>query len=341
MAMPRQRKLAGFFVVYLYMDYSYQVKLPTNTFSVGLQDKTVWLGSCFAENMGNYLAQCQLPVLVNPLGIAFNPLDVAWHITQALCLNDQLLQNTIFEQKGIYLSWRHHGSKYGVNNEALLTLLKNSYENLRQQLLDAKLLVLTWGTAWAYKHIDLNMQVANCHKSPAGNFEKTLIEPDEIIKIYQEVIVRLKEVNPKIKVLITVSPVKYLAWGAFENQLGKSSLFLALNHLLKQPSDIHYFPAYEIMNDELRDYRFYDTDLAHPNSLAIHHIRLQLMDWLLNQECKNYLSEYEKVSQMAKHRLLHPESEESIDFNKNLNKKILELTTKYPFVVAERIYKTQ
>jgi hypothetical protein len=329
--------LIGFYVG-LPMQLIFQLPALSNYKpSLNYNDKSVWLGSCFAENIGKKLNDYQLPTLLNPQGIVFNPLLIFEQINQALS-GSKLLDKYLFEKDNIWFSYLHHGSIYGSSKENLIELISQNNEALKDALQQAKWLVISAGTAWLYQLKDFNLQVANCHKQPSSFFAKNLVQPEEIINAANTTLALLKPLNPQLQILISVSPVKYLKWGAHENNLGKSSLLLAFAQLIQSHNNLHYFPSFEIMQDELRDYRFYESDFAHPNPLAITYIWEKFKASMFDIETLNYFDEYDKIQNQIRHKTLHPDSNAQQKFRENLLKTILQFKEKYPLVVFDNIY---
>lgn len=292
----------------------------------------VALGSCFAANIGSRLQQYQIKTCVNPCGIVFNPINLAQHIQLSFSENPNF-ESLLFQHQEVWLSWLHHGSFSSLSKENLIQQLTVAHQELKEALLGAEVLLLTFGNAWIYEHIPTKIQVANCHKVPANNFQKHLVQPTTIANTICESLTLVKQHNPKLKVITSISPVKYLRWGAHQNNLGKSSLFLALNQIQNQLPGIDYFPAFEILNDELRDYRFYEQDFAHPNTLAIDYIWEIFKRYAFDEATLQYLKELQHLQAQQAHRLLHPESVASLKFKEQLKQQEASFKLKYPHCV--------
>lgn len=298
-----------------------------STSKIDHSQKIFLIGSCFAENIGQRLLEHKFNCHINPYGILFNPISIAD------CLDSILSGSTInthnIENNGIYQSFLCHGSIYANSAEALqermVTINKEALAFLKQ----ADHLILTLGSAHGYRHTALNRVVANCHKQPGAVFEKTLISVSECVNRLSESIAKIRSINPGIQISITVSPVKYLKDGLEANALSKACLLLSA-HELCHTAGAHYFPAFELVSDDLRDHRFYKEDLAHPNELAIHYVWEKFSQAYFNEQTKTLNKEISAIVHAQSHRLLFPESEASAKFKVDLEKRISELQRKHP-----------
>jgi len=294
------------------------------------QQKIMLIGSCFAENMGEYLHDHRFNTLLNPNGILFNPISIYKALIN--CIENKTMEDAlILKRNDLFFSFLHHSSLFSQNKNELSLQINAIQTKTNAFLKEADLLIITFGTAHVYKHKQLKNVVANCHKQPATDFEKKLLYVEEIVSEYKSLIQALKKFNPKIKIIFTVSPVKYLKDGVEENNLSKATLLLAINELKKE-TNVSYFPAYELVNDDLRDYRFYKEDLAHPNEQAIEYVWEKFADTYFTNETKQLNKEIASIVSSEKHTLLFPESEEAKLFTSNLEKKKRELKGRFPFL---------
>lgn len=251
-------------------------------FHLSHQDQIFLIGSCFSDNIGNLLSLHQFDIFSNPNGIVFNPLSIS------RCLNSILKREetdvkSILQRDKMFYSYLHHSGIHADSAKALEERIQKTNAQAFLFLKSASYLVITFGSAYYYYHKNLQTAVANCHKQPGSVFEKRLLSASDIVSAYNSMIKNLQKLNPGLKIIFTVSPVKYLKDGLIENNLSKSTLILATHELIKNNSNCFYFPAFELLNDDLRDYRFYKEDLAHPNDQAIKYI------WEKFSEC--YFSE--------------------------------------------------
>lgn len=312
------------------MKFQIETEIPNPDFKIDYQDKLFLIGSCFSDNIGNKLSQLKFNVTQSPSGIFFNPMSIANtlnHICSNLTFNEELL----IEQDGLWYSFLHHGSIYSSSKEELLSKIENTHALCHNVLKNTTKLFITFGSAHIYTHKNLKTVVSNCHKVPNTYFTKSLLTVSEIVENFKKCISAIKSINPDIKIIFTVSPVLYIKDGIHENQLSKATLLLAINELQKL-ENIGYFPSYEIVRDELRDYRFYKEDLAHPNDIAIKYVWEKFSDCYFSDETKEIAFEVEKIIQMENHKQLQPESDASKKFTGSLEKKKRELFDKFPFL---------
>jgi len=287
-------------------------------------------GSCFAENIGEKLQKSKFQTAINPFGILYNPESV--YASLERILEKKLFsENELFEHEGVWKSFNHHSRFAELTSEAFLENVNKKLEETSDFLQTTDFLMITFGTAWIYRLKESGEVVSNCHKLPGALFIREKLTPDVIVKTYTGLIRRLLQVRPTMKIIFTVSPIRHRKDGMHENQLSKAVLLLAveqLQHLF--PSNTLYFPAYEIVLDELRDYRFYAEDMIHPNETAIRYIWERFSDYFFSEGTKKQLSEIEKITAAVQHRPFNPQSKAFQDFiQKNL--KILgEIEKKYP-----------
>lgn len=245
-------------------------------FSLDFASGIVSLGSCFADEVGSRLRESDFHIELNPFGTLYNPASVA-EALQRLIDDREIDEGDLVQHEGLYHSWHHHGSFSHTTPEATLAACNERLHQAHRALCDADLLMVTFGSAWVFELAESGSQqpakiVANCHKLPATMFVRRRMTVEEIVALWQPLLMRLAACNPNIKVLFSVSPIRHKADGAHGNQLSKATLLLALDELLTLNSkllSLHYFPSYEIVLDELRDYRFYDSDMVHPSPLAV------------------------------------------------------------------------
>lgn len=292
--------------------------------------KLVSVGSCFAANMGNLLEKHFFSILNNPNGIIFNPISLAQGLSYAL--NPHLFdaEKYIAEHNHLFYSWLHHGSIYANTKEALLQKIQDKNKLISTYLLEADYLIITWGSAFVYELKEEGEIVANCHKFPGSYFHKRLLSCSEIVNFYQPFLSELLALNPKLKLIWSISPVKYLRDGLHENNLSKSTLFLALEDLLKKFPSSYYFPAFEILQDELRDYRFYAADMAHPSEQAILYIWEQFRKHVFSPQTQEIFKQTHSIASAMEHRILHPNTPEHERFKSKQLEQINALQKRYP-----------
>lgn len=242
-----------------------------SSFLIDHSKRILLTGSCFSENIGDKLNEYKFETLVNPDGILFNPSSIA-NSLQNIILNQKEFDPFIIQRDGRFYSFLHHSYFSEQKREDLLSRIKIQTEVSNQFLKNADYLIITLGTAYVYKHKSLNKTVANCHKQPQQVFDKKLLKVEQIVSNYCRLIEHLQLFNPELRIVFTVSPVKHLRDGVEENALSKSVLLLSVHELVAKFSNCSYFPSYELVTDDLRDYRFYKKDMAHPNDLAVEYV---------------------------------------------------------------------
>ena len=299
-------------------------------FAIAHGDGIVSMGSCFSEHIGRNFERFKFDIDINPFGQQYNPASITTAIHRLLA-NIPYTATELIEQDGLYHSLDHHGSfSKAAAHETLDGInerLKTASENLKQ----AKVLFLTLGTAHAFKWKETGKVVSNCHKIANNQFDFELLSPEQIIVQLKGAMEALLAVNPNIKIVLTVSPVRYFAFGHFENTVSKGHLFTAINSLRAVFPQLYYFPAYEIMLDDLRDYRFYADDMLHPNHLAVQYIWDALCTSLLSDETTHALRQIDEIYVATQHRPRQPDSQQHKKFVATTLSKIGELEQKYGF----------
>ncbi len=253
------------------MKFNLNYTPPKFDFEISHKQNLFLLGSCFSENIGALLSDHKFKTYANPNGILFNPASIHQCLTDILNLKD-LSDNYILTRNGLFFSYLHHTSINAISASELKEKINFQTKQAYNSLKDSDVLIITFGTAFFYHHLTSGQVVANCHKQPQQIFEKNILAVNEIVSAYNGLIKKIQNFNPNLKIVFTVSPVKHLKDGVIENTLSKSTLLVAIHELIKQHKNLYYFPAYELVNDDLRDYRFYKEDLAHPNEQAINYV---------------------------------------------------------------------
>ncbi len=279
--------------------------LPVQKKGISYADHILLLGSCFAENIGSKLAYYKLPFLGNPFGILYNPESLAQSL-ELLCQPKAFQQKDLFEQDGVWNSFHHHSRFSGTDPEAVLAGINEHIQVGADFLKKTDYLLLTFGTAWVYAYLNTGQIVSNCHKVPAREFRRFRLSVEDIQKRWSKLISKLQEINPKLQIIFTVSPVRHLKDGFHENQLSKSTLHLAIDSLQKEFTHAHYFPSYELLLDDLRDYRFYETDMLHPSAQAIDYIWEQFAATWIDPKSRKLFQSIEKIKKAAQHRPFQP-----------------------------------
>ncbi|MDR2223441.1 MAG: GSCFA domain-containing protein [Flavobacteriaceae bacterium] len=296
-------------------------------------DRILSLGSCFAVNMSEKFKAFQFQNTVNPFGILFHPLAIERLLHYAVEGYEFTAQD-VFEHNEVWSCLMAHSDLNELEEEDIVTKLNVKLFDLQVALKDASHLVLTFGTAWVYEHIETQEVVANCHKLPQHLFRKRLLSYTELLDSYHRIVKLVQTINPTIHIIFSISPVRHIKDGVVENQRSKSLLIAALHQLLEEVNNdnLSYFPAYEVLMDELRDYRFYTADLLHPNSIAIDYIWERFVETNISVEMYPIMKKVDEVQKGLAHRPFNPTATQHMVFLDTLIEKIDFLLEKYPFM---------
>ncbi len=317
------------------MNFRTQVELPDKGIKIRHSDRMILFGSCFAENIGKLLVGSKFRCNVNPFGILYNPLSIANALKQAL-LQKEYRETDLFHASGLWHSWMYHGDYSSMSVDECLLRMNGSLHRLIEELPEADWLVVTWGTAYGYFLRDTGEIVGNCHKQPDRLFSRRMLQVPEIVDTWKLLLAELKSVNPNLKVVFTVSPIRHLKDGMHGNQLSKSALLLAADELCSQCTDCHYFPTYEIVMDELRDYRFYADDMVHLSDLAVKYIWECFGQSCFLPETMEVIKEWEDIKKGVEHKPFNPESEAYQTFLSQIMLKIVRIKEKFPYLEVQK-----
>ena len=304
------------------------------TFRLTANDKILAMGSCFAQVVGQRLADNRLDIAVNPTGVLYNPesifltIDTALDIAQGNSDALQQLKSLTFEgQDRRWYNWIAASLIQGLSREECDRHMADAMELMAQRLNSLTVLMLTFGTDHYYS---LNGQypVTNCHKMPAAMFEEHIMSIDDIVSRFDNTCRRLMELRPKLKIIVSVSPYRYLKYGLHTSQLSKARLLLATDEIQKRYSAVSYFPAYEILNDELRDYRYYAADMVHPSETAEEYIWQTFCDHYIDERLNNFIHEWAPVLKLQSHRTKDTATQEAL--NATLSKRIEQVKQQFP-----------
>ena len=311
--------------------FSTQIDIPHSAVEITYNDRILTLGSCFAENIGTKLQEAFFLTFINPFGVMYNPMSVAQGIRHLLS-EKEFTAADLFQSGSLWNSLAHSSTFSAVTADEALQKINSRLQAARYFLHETNVMMITLGTAWVFELVDTRKIVSNCHKLPASRFTRRRLSVDEIINEFTEVFGLLRNSYPGLKFIFTVSPIRHWKDGAHENTVSKSTLHLAVDALEKQFDFVHYFPAYEIMMDELRDYRFYASDMLHPSDVAVDYIWQRFGDTYFSSETLNLKKELERLRADLNHRPLHPETEEYRLFLLSVEKKKNGLIQDYPFL---------
>ena len=299
---------------------------------IDYNSKFLMLGSCFTENIGDKLDYFKFSTTVNPFGILFHPKAIENLILKAI--NERIYtEDDIFFQNERRHCFEAHSSLSNPSKDVLLKQLNESVNLTNNQLNNSTHIIITLGTAWSYRFIETDTLVANCHKIPQKNFLKELLTVDEITESLKAIIALIRSVNKKTSVLFTISPVRHLKDGFIENQQSKSHLITATHQVVEPRNNTFYFPSYEIMIDELRDYRFYNEDMVHPNQTAINYIWEKFRDIWISNETIQIMEEIGVIQKSLAHKPFNPNSKQHQEFLKSVAIKIEKLQLKNPEII--------
>ena len=298
--------------------------------SIDYNSKILLLGSCFSENIGDKLNYFKFQTNQNPFGILFHPKAIENLVTNAINKKKYLPEDLIFQNERWHC-FDAHSSLSSADKNELLANLNSAITTTNKKLKEATHVIITLGTSWVYRFIETDAIVANCHKIPQKKFLKKLLSVDEITKSLKTTIALLKSVNKNIHILFTISPVRHLKDGFTENMQSKSHLITAI-HSVINANNCSYFPSYEIMMDELRDYRFYAQDMMHPNKTAINYIWERFMETQISDSSKLTMQEIETIQKGISHRPFNKNSEQHQRFLKNLEVKKEKINSLFSFI---------
>lgn len=289
--------------------------------------KLLLIGSCFSENIGNKLSYFKFQNEINPLGILFHPKAIENFITNSIN-SKSYSDNDVFFHNERWHCFEAHSDLSDTSKENLLKTLNESILSTNNQINKATHIIITLGTAWVYRNISSDTIVANCHKIPQKKFLKELLSIEEISESLTSILALIKSVNPSVQIIFTVSPIRHLKDGFTENTLSKAHLLSAIHETIGAPSYRtmgHYFPSYEIMMDDLRDYRFYKEDMIHPTDTAISYIWKQFKDTWINESANPIMDKIETIQKGLNHKPFNENAEQHQKFISNLQEKIVSL----------------
>lgn len=296
-------------------------------------DSLLFLGSCFADEVGGICRGLGFDALVNPFGVLYNPASIAQSVGRLQSGTPFSHEEVIAVGEGCYCTFSHNTAFWRPSEEALVEYVNLSLEAAHEQFLKAKWVVISLGTSWAFRHKESGQVVSNCHKLPANQFKRQFLTAEQSFQYLSEIV----QQHPEKQFIFTVSPLRHLKDGLHENQLSKAALLLAVDQVCKQFDNAHYFPAYEILLDELRDYRFYKEDMVHPTEQAVRYIWERFADFAINPSEKPAMNAASELRQMIQHRPLFPESEAYKKFESLKVEKINALKRDFPSVCINNL----
>jgi hypothetical protein len=325
------------------MDFMVNINLKKPSRQINYKDKILLIGSCFTEHIGNSLQELKFSVLQNPNGILFDPHSVSRSLISYV-QNKQYSEEDFFHLNEVWHSWQHHSRYSHTNLQEAVRTVNRSQQTAHGFLKNADWIIITLGSSFSYRLTKFaesskappsegfGEAVANCHRAPAQWFDKHLMEIDEIISVLGNCLHQLFQFNSKLNVIFTVSPVRHIRDGVIDNNRSKARLIESVHHLVSKFDKLYYFPAYELVIDVLRDYRFYDIDLVHPNYMATEFVLEKFADACIDQDTQKIMQEVKSVIIARNHRAFQPETIAHKQFLESYFEKTKTLQTKYPFL---------
>ena len=305
------------------------VTISPSAFHISYESSIMTFGSCFAENIGKKMKQAYFETEINPFGVLYNPISIKNSI-EFLLENKEFTQNDLFENRGLWQSFSYSSLFSDISPQECLSRMNTSRANASEFLQKTDVLLITFGTAWIFEERKSGRVVSNCHKLPASHFYRRRLFVEEIIVDYTGLIERLTNLYPALQVVFSVSPIRHWKDGPHENNLSKSSLLLAVEGLQLKFRNVHYFPAYEIQLDELRDYRFYASDMFHPSDVAVDYIWQKFSTTYFEDKTMALKKEFEQLATDLLHRPMFPDSPDYKTFQRNLEKRKAAILSDYP-----------
>ncbi|MBD0374308.1 MAG: GSCFA domain-containing protein [Flavisolibacter sp.] len=330
------------------MEFMLKIEIPKSVKQIAHQQKILSIGSCFTEHIGNALKEVKFDLLQNPHGILFDPLAVCTSLISYID-NKQYGEEDLFFLNELWHSWDHHSRFSHTDRSTTLHKINESQGQAHQFLKEADWLIITFGSAFSYKlkeqtfssdpstyPIDGNKKsVANCHRAPAQWFTKHLSTIDEIVARLDNTIHQLFRFNPHLNIIFTISPVRHIRDGVVDNNRSKARLIESVHHLIHKFNNLYYFPSYELIIDVLRDYRFYDVDMVHPNYSATEFVLKKFMETYMNEDTIKLVLELKQIAIARKHRTSHPGTEAHKQFLAAHYQKTKTIQERFPYLNLE------
>ncbi len=309
------------------MKWRTPITIRPGSFFFSYNDSSFLIGSCFSQNIGTRFQRLGFKTQVNPFGTIYNPVSI-FEILKRSVHNDEISKEELFKNQSLYRHYDVHSSLAFPDCHRTAYRINEAMTQTRSTLSYASLMIVTLGTAWVHCLKSSGHIVANCHKMPASHFDRKLLSVDETVESLRLLIDMMRALNHKVKFILTVSPVRHLKDGHIANQRSKATLLLAIHEICKHYDRCDYFPAYEIVMDDLRDYRFFDSDLVHPNSMAVDYIWERFLECHAGEKVRDQIASVDKVLKTLEHRPFHQETGEYKALLTKLDQKMGELEGK-------------
>ncbi len=313
------------------MKFRTEIEIEKSHLTIEHKHKILTIGSCFAENIAEYFKANRFNVLGNPFGVLYNPVSI-YNSLKFAVNKKQFNESDLIQHQSEWHSFYHHSDFSNHDKNHVLEVINNSINLTNAFIKSADVIIITYGTSYVYEHLDNNIIVSNCHKIPQKEFSHYRLSFQQTVDAIKKAINLIQEINPEVKFVLTVSPVRHWKDGANNNQLSKANLLLAINEIINSESNTSYFPSYEIMMDDLRDYRFYNSDLVHPNKMATDYIWEKFITSLCSDKCLQTMKEVSKIVSARNHRVRNSNSDEHQKFVSSMIGKIEILHKKHNYL---------
>jgi len=313
------------------MEFMLDLPIAAPTEKINYAAPLLFTGSCFTEHISSHLQQLKFNVLENPNGILFDPQSVSDSLISYI-QNRQYTEKDLFFLNELWQSWHHHSMFSAIDKSKCLNLINESQNQAHQFLKKTKWLIITLGSAFSYRLQANEMPVANCHRAPVQWFNKHLMTIEEINTALDSCIHQLFHFNPDMRIIFTVSPVRHIRDGIIDNNRSKARLIEVVHHLTNKFDKLYYFPAYELVIDVLRDYRFFDIDMVHPNYQATEFVIQKFSCHFIDEASQELMQDISKIITAKKHKAFHPDSPAHRQFLLKHFERVQQLKEKYPFL---------
>lgn len=302
---------------------------PPNSFRINYKDELAFFGSCFSSNIGTKLQNLKFKTNINPFGVLYNPASIAQAL-HTLVQKESFCKNDLQHHNNQWFSFLHHSSYSHPEQSVCLERINLSLQASKKQLNNLSFLFITLGTSRVYTYTETGRIVANCHKVPAREFKRNYLHPEESFKLLFSSLQEIRKLNPGIKIILTVSPIRHWKDGAIENMRSKAALLLCAKQLEDSLKNCYYFPVYEIFMDELRDYRYYADDMLHPSKFAIEYVWHKFSQTFLDMQSLDFCKDIEKLVKMLNHKVLGDNKVAIEEFHAKIREKKAQIMGKYP-----------
>jgi len=316
------------------MNFRTEIQIPAGSIKIEHDHNLMTIGSCFAENIAEKFKYYLFNVFENPFGVLYNPVSI-YNAIKSAVEEKTFTKDDLIYDKDEWHSFYHHSDFSSHDYSECLNRINTRTAEVKKFLNKCNWVIVSLGTSYVYRHKEKDIIVSNCHKIPVAQFERVFLPAEESENYLTQLAALLKSVNPNVGIVFTVSPVRHIKDGFAENQLSKSSLIVAVHKIVSKIENTFYFPAYEIMMDDLRDYRFYGDDLLHPSKMAVEYIWNKFSESGFSKSCLSTLKEIEPYAKGKEHILRNPDSPQGRKFLEDLMSRKTNLKEKHPYIRFE------